>query len=1317
MSRAAALLVLPLLLPLVPLAEASGEGKARWLGPTGMLEGWHVRVPVRVENPLHREVLDGVATYDLRLGDALLESGWTVSRKGSSVALESFELDPDSIRVVEYRALPGGDPTDGVLVREVPSRARTGLYDATRAFNNRTQPDVHVEWVIPGSLPANGTRTFYVYADTLTNGKKAPASYPEASLAPIDGRGWISRGTTLYGTAHDMTLVGLENDTQVRVDVYSGSKPVPLSQFGDNPNPMTLHQGTVITATVGTQKLIRVVADKPVAALGAVSPLLQGMNILRPTPPFAGPIPSTNGGLVGTEFIIPGGHAAIAVLHISGGDAALARVRIGNDERTVTVSSSNPVAAISFFDGMNTPIDDGPFRLAATAPVMVLEWPGLGIAQMPSVWGAPTGSRLVGIPFTGRFCQADNTCNVAAKPPCTAGKVLFDKQTHLGRAIVTVLDEATSVRGRDLLTSALAFPRESRTKVMEKGVNITPGRAVIAEYVPEGMNIQLGPGCPLMLHTVRQPEETGYHDRGRIQAWAGSTAQHQRLVTPVGSNGTHFYSYWPVAIAAHHNGTLIEVHQDGAPPIVKRVGKGDVVDVPGNDANPIGVLNPLRIEASKPVAVLGRNHAGGWFAGFDDSLRVVPAGTPQYRGYLVSLEPASLSTEPMQGIAAPGKGATFRLLVKNLAKDDQGRSVADDVELRMGALPAGWTTEISETSFRLEGGASKEVILKVSPPEEAEEGDRATFSLTAHSGGNPAMMDRLQVITIIRASYEVGIWYDRVEAPPGKTVTLDPEETKELKVVVKNLASVPDRITVRATPTSPDWKLKFDDAPANLMEVALDPGEVRTLSLRVTAPPTKAAQTNVEVRATSTSDASASDKADATARVRADVRIALLANETLAEGRPGDLVTLRVLFENRGTDRVSIKFNTTGAIPPGWDRPVTRHGGYEIDEISGIVPGTQVPLDVTVRIPSNASRGDRAGLQFFVETMPQFVGDPVLREAIDLVVLAGARHDLTPIDPVSSLSLGFQDQVRAQLSIANAGNGQETLRVVPTRVPEGAGVVVGDAARVPVGGRGVVEMAVAFPPSTPAGTYAIAADLVAEDGHVLPWTFNVTVPERRIATLAPQGPLTGIAGVTERVRFDVANGGNVPLRIPPRLLLPDGWQHRWSDEGMLAPGASQVLTLELLAPREAAPQVYAIEIDPTWASADPIRWDLRTVVLGADALLQQGSVNVRLRNTGTGDAYGVEVILMQGATPVDRAVLQRLPADGNATAILAPRPGETGELRVLVDNETKYTPGVLAIAVSGEAGGRNVPEPGLAPLAILAALAALAVGRRLRRNG
>ena len=1309
-----ALLLLAPLVPFAPAAAQAAEPQARWFGPTGMLEGWHVRIPVSVENPLPRDVVHGVATYDLRLADALIQAGWVTSRKGSSTLLESWEMDPDSVRVVEYRSFAGSAPHDGILVGEVASKAATRLYDTTRPYNNRTQPDLHVEWVMPGVTPANGTRHFFILVDTLANGRKDAPSYAEADMAAIEARGWVGRGTTLYGVAGRLTLVGLENDTRARVEVYSGSRPIPLTSSGEGSfrNPVLLNLSETVDLNLAENgAVVRIVSDRPLVALGYPS------NAQR----VGGVVPSANGGVLGTEFLVPArGYAVMAVM---AGAPALVTTSTGE---FLSVAPGSNVAPIQLVDANRAPFMEV-VRVRASAPIMMLAWPNAtGKTQFPSVHGAPTGSRVVGIPHVAEFCGANSqangqgsteNCNPAPRPPCTTGNVEY-KRMAVGGVLATSLSGSLAIRGRDALRSTLAFPVQS-DRVAAQGATLSEGLRSSFEVLPLERTTNLGgAACPLVLHTTKDTRDASFLDQGDIVAWGGTDGTNA-VSGAIGSpGGTAFHTFWPSAVIAHHNGTTVIVTQEGKPDVRRTLGKGDLLEVAGT------LRSAATIHADKPLVVLPKplgtgadapGGAGGWFAGFDDSLRVRQAGTPQYRGYLVSLEPATASTEPMQGLAPPGSHATYKLLVKNLAKDDRGQPVADVVDLLLEPPGEGWSAELSHSTLRLQGGQSAEVTVKVTPPPDAKEGDKTRLAVSAASQGNPRMTDRIQAITTVRASYEVGVWYDRENAPPGKTITLDPEETRDVKVVVKNLAAVPDRVTVVATPTSSEWRAAWGSSPAAITTLDLEPGESRTLTLRLTAPAAKASQTNLEVRATSEGDGSASAKQDATARVRAEVRIALLAEETVVEAAPGTQAVMRVVFENRGNDRVGIRFNTTGALPDGWTRAEVRSGEYAIDELAGIVPGGSVPLDVVLSVPPGASRGDRANVHFFVETLPQFAGDPILRDAIDLLVLAGARHDLAPLDPPSTLSLGLQQDLRAQLSIENGGNGAELLRVVPTDVPAGANVVVGDPARVPVGGRGAVEMTVTFPAATVAGTYRVAADVVAEDGHVVPWTFNVTVPERRAAALAPLGPLQGTAGLAETVRVEVANVGNVELRMPPALAAPPGWTLAWGDApSILHVGESAVLTLRVQAPRAAASEVYSFAADPSWAAAAPLAWDLRTVALSAQAAHDGAGVAVKLTNAGTGDALDVDVLLVQGTVEVDRVVLQRVPPGATSTAILAPRPGVGGDLRVVVDNGTRYADEPQVLTVSGTPPGREVPAPGLATLALAIVLCAL-LARRARR--
>lgn len=1276
----------------MPAEAAPALQQARWLGPTGMGEGWHVRLAYAVTNPGQTELLDATAGVDVPLGELLLEAGWAASRKGGALRPESFELDETSIRVVEYRNLLQGSPAGPLLLGEVASRATPGLFDASRPYHNKTQPDLRVEWVLPGTTPAGATRHFYVYADTKGNGVKGPAGHPEAQMGPIDGRYWVSRGTVLYGVASQLRVFGAEDGTTVQVDVYQGARPTPL-QVGigaDSSNPRVLNRSEMARYDLGDDaRVVRVSASKPVVALGT------GPDPNR----YGGVVPSLDGGVRGRTFLLP--PAGIGAMVLTPDTPAV-----------VTVDADAPVpmaapGAVGFqtavlLGDVPPPVHLRPLHVVtADKAVTLLAWPDApGVTQFPTHHGAPVGSRLGGLPYEGHFCGPPASpngrpCRPVQEPPCDSENLEFRD----GQLVAFSYDNRSQVRGRDLLTGDLSFPRSAGGVVVSRTAKeVTAGTfwrtAVVAEDCPVEVFASVGAEDPRLLEGTR------------LSAFGGVAGN---LVGPLGGVGARrFFTPWDVHVVAFHNGTDVEVRAPGKPALTRGLGASDLMTVDASsDA-------PVEIRATKPVALLGIE-PGAYFAGLDRSLVVERVGKPEYRGWLVSLEPAAGLTEPVVGVAAAGRSATYDLVVRNLAKDELGRGVADNVRLTVDAPAEGWDATLSETSLRLGGGESRTVTLTVTPAADVEEGAPLRISVHAASEGNPAMADHVGVVTVVRAAYAIDAWFDREDGPKARTLTVDPGATQKATVVVKNVAAVPDRVSLAAASLSADWKTQWADVGAELVETDLAPGESRAFSLVVTAPPGNASQSVVEVTATSLGDGAAAEKISATVRVRADIRIALGADEPTVEALPGETARFRVEFHNRGADRVSIRFNATGLLPDGWGPVVTRQGGYVLDELSGIAPGEILPLDVEVPIPAAARHGERAGIQFFVETIPQFVGDPVRRESIDLLALAAQRHDLAVLDAPATLVPDNEGNVRARLVLQNGGNGAENLTVVPLETPRGVGIGLGALVHVPVGERATLPMTLRIAPTTTPGVYPVVAQVVASDGHALPWSFNVTVPERALARLVPLSPARGIAGLDSEVRIEVSNVGNAPLRLPPRLDLPVGWAPPvW--EGPLAtlePGASAPFTLRLRAPADAPSGIRALAPDPAWAGGEGFGWDLRTVSLRATLAEDGTGVRVLVSNDGTGDAEDVDVVLLRGDEVVDRATLPRVPAGERTAALLAPREGASdGPLTVLVDNASRYVEQPLSLAVTG-AARQEAPAPGL--LLACAALALAAVGLRRSR--
>lgn len=1275
----ALLVVLLLAAPLLPVAPAAGTTAEWWGNPSGMLDGWHIRVPVAVKNPGTRDLHNAVVGHDLDLSTALLEAGWTSGKQGAARRLQAFELDERSLRVLEYTSLDPASPSYGVLLTdpERPVDVRYGFLDRTGGYNNRTQPDLHVEWVAEGRFAPGATRYFMIYADIKANGDKGPVAYDADAWAPLESQRWVARGTTLVGRATLLQIVGLEDDTTALVEAYAGGRPVPITAGSGSSftNPMRLNKGQQVVLDLSTTTLlVRIRSDKPVvAADGTVG---------------TGFIPSTDGTLLGRSFSF-GARFGAAIITTQG--TARITVEPGGESFEVPPQSVRVLPGEAMVR-----------HVKSDTPILLQAWPhGLARHQLATPNGAPIGARLVGYPFHGVFSlstEPGGPGEGGVVPPGRAPCTSSNQGVHPGELLVAAFEGEAWFRGRDFLTGNLFLPRGDAGAPAQTSARATgtlPWRGAVDSVTNP---------CPFVFHSA-PPEGVDFLPTGSLLAFGGQSAS--RVVgtgMPIGGrNATSFLVYEDVTVVALHNGTSVTVKRAAGTDRPIGLAQGDAANVT------VTTGAWMRVEATKPV-ILIPDGPGGWFAGVDESLAVQRLGPADYRGYLVSIEPAGDAAEPMVGVAAPGKPATYKLIVRNLAKDARGAPVTDTVRISTTPLPDGWTATLSETAVRLGGGESREVTLTILPPAEVEEGTSVTLGVTAASDSLPAMADRLQVVTLIRARYGVDAWLDREGGPKSRTLVFEQGQQSRLTVVVKNLASVQDRILVTATPLSPEWKASFPESARELTEVELQPGEVRALQLDIRAPAEGGSQSLLDITATSLSDASAATKVTAGLRMRSDARIALDIEEAALETQPGDEARFRITFRNLGTEAVGIEFNTTGSLPPGWTRPETYVGEHVIDELEGLLPGSQTRLDLVARVPPGALRAQTANLHFVVHTIPQFVGDVVLKESADLRVIVAAQHDLRFTDATGDVVADETGLATGRVALRNLGNLDESLRVRPVDLPPDASFASPPPLQLPREGNGSLTASVRVPPTKPAGTYRADLELVADDGTTFPWRLNVTVLPRARVTLTADSPQESVAGVPTQAILEVRNDGNVPLSLPPQLVLPEGWRASWGNLTLreLPPGGAAAVPFELLVPRSAGDGRHEVRTDPQWADGAPLAWDVHTVRLRVE-VLDRPSPTVRVQNDGTGDARDVVVELVEDGVPRDQVVLRRIPAGSSSLAVLVAPPGGDRDVTLRVDPVQRYgdAPQEFAVRVDGQNG---VPSP------LWLLVAALAVGALLRRR-
>jgi uncharacterized membrane protein len=1184
-----------LLAPGLLSVPAQSEPVARWHGPTGMNEGWHVRIPVTVHNPSQVRLENATVGRDILLAEELIGAGWVSSRQGSADRLDSFLLDERSIRVIEYTNFTsGGAPRP---LGEAVSRVQLGALDQTRAYQNRTQPDVHVEWTIPGGIAPAQTRHFMIQLDTLLNGAKDSAGYAEQEIGELGGRYWISRGTLLFGVGSRVTLVATETDTDVLVEIHAAGGWTP-AEFPDPnvKNPVRVQEGTPIAIDLGDRPhLVRLTSASGVIALGTSS---------NAPGSFGGPAPSTDDGIMGKTFRLPPVGKGYVVY------SPVGRAEVTLDDGPISTIAPGSVQAFQ-----TTPVGERDFHIVpehvirSNTPVLVFAWPdAVGKTQFATPWGTPVGSRLVGLPYLGNFCgppppgaaQEARECIPQPLPPCTTDNIGFSG----GEMIVTGLAEESFVRGRDLQTAELTHPKTVTGRVSSTAATLDRGE-------PLRMKTEAASGgkaCPVLLYATPSATEPGFGEAPLVAFGGRSAPGALAISTPIGGkDAREFVAYAPVNAVAYYDGTQIRVTQEGRS---SSHGLGDGSSVLVNAT----LASPAIIHASKPVVLLP--HDGeGYFAGIDRTLTVSRHGPAEYRGYLVGLRAAEGGAEPLVGVAGPGSPALYRLEVTNLAKDHLGRPVSDDIEISLDAAPPGWTFEATPERLSLAGGASGTVEVRLTPPPEMVGNAPLRTSVHARSVGNPNMADRVSIVTVVRPSYDIDMWFEQEGGVKSRSLVFDRDETLDVSVVVKNLAVIPDRVVLSATAYDPAWSIEIEGARSGFREVPLDAGQSRTIQVRITAPSANASTSLLEANAISLSDASAAAKVAAHAKIRVATNMALHAPHPVIEGAPGSTVRFRVELENRGEGALAAKFNASSTLPEGWAAPIVMHGEHAIDELSGILPHTSVPLDVTITIPTGALRAEQALIHMAVETLPQTVGDAIMREGLDLTLLVGLRRDLDVTGPGRKVDAIPGTEVEILLDVQNAGNGAETLRVLVDDLPPGVSMIPDPPLTVESPGTGTLRARLSIPEQLPAADHAIALKVMTQDGAEIPQSVELRVPERAAAQVVPLDPTAILPGKASLIRVEIVNVGNTALPLPPVFLAPDGWTIEASAEPTtLDPGGSARGTIALLAPRSEGSPFLEIPFAPDWAAGAPLEVEIQHVEVG-----RRGRAEPRRRRCGRPD--------------------------------------------------------------------------------------------------
>ncbi|HWG89544.1 MAG TPA: NEW3 domain-containing protein [Candidatus Thermoplasmatota archaeon] len=1088
------LLAAPPFLALSPVSAQSGSGDpattpATSVDPAWWSPEWHFRVPVTVTAALPATGKDLPQDFALDLvrypvevevdfRPLLVAAGFA---RGTS--LRGFTLDADSIRVI-------GPDAQGAI-RELPSAFYPGWLDRRNdAYDPVLNPHGTVSWIVEGPVKAGETLTFYLYFDSLENGKKPVAGYrtqdafglptrDAVTMGHLDSLYWTSPGTLLYGYAAEGTslnqaveILGLHRNTTVQVFGYSDGVPNTVPR-----ETLKVDYGTVRVVSVPAGP-VKVVANKPIVAgnrLGAGGTVYY---------------PSTSGGPLGSDFLI----------------TARARSPVDNalvtapfQAATVTVSTLGPNNVPQPESQVSVPLrgsqlvtlpEKGPVVVNATdsagRPVPVLlRNRGDNGAILPSMTGAGLGLSLHTYTTSGAILQ------LGALAPATLE--VFSK----GRTIDTV-------------------------KLAGKNVTERP------YYLFAGQGAFQG-GDALFV-TKDGP------------FWAYDSLKDHALGALGGRAGRTF----DFLVESRFKAVLIPF--SGDTDVVAVRGDGARLEFPGLNPGSVTELGPGRysLTATKPVTIIltGTQFTdyGMLFSGRLPSPKTT-LGPLQWGGRLVELT----TPRPLEFVEA-GQTLKVPVTVTNKGRTISGANLPDSVTLELlteNGLPEGWKVNLVPLQVNdLGTGESRRLELLVEVPADAKAGNVTELTLVATSNANPLAGDRLTVGFEPRSQFDVSLRFDDDSALQFQP--LDAEGRATFTLIVANTGNVPDTVSVNLPSILDGWKVNLSapdrglstEQPRSSLRIPLAPGAFEVLKLTTKAPPGNTGFLPLYVTAKS-SGSPTQRQVLAVSVVAADSDVALEGPATLS-ALPGEVAEYNLTLRNKGGP-TTVVLSTAGSLPPGWvARLLTKPLGSDrfTEEMTVNLAAKDDPqgadrVAVKLLVTPAASASAFISIPLEVVAKPPVQGSRGEARFLATTVVA-ARHDL-------SATLGEDGRT---LRLVNRGNGPESFRFALGAAPEGWTVTLPDAvAALPRDGNITRTLLVTPAASALAGQHEVRLVAVFEDGERLTVPITITLGEaaRLTLNLSTTSLATYPGGLAE-VRGSLRSTGTVPavatLRLEgnPRLI-------------------------------------------------------------------------------------------------------------------------------------------------------------------------------------
>jgi uncharacterized repeat protein (TIGR01451 family) len=300
-----------------------------------------------------------------------------------------------------------------------------------------------------------------------------------------------------------------------------------------------------------------------------------------------------------------------------------------------------------------------------------------------------------------------------------------------------------------------------------------------------------------------------------------------------------------------------------------------------------------------------------------------------------------VSISPSENSAVSRRTVTFNVTVRNTGtvQDTYDLTVSDNAVLS-------WSPGLSQNSITLGVGASGTATLSVTIPAGTADGASDIITVTATSRADSAATDSVNCIArcVNPLDIEVSISPDFRSGRPESTLTYT--------VTVTNTGTVSDTYDLAKSDNVvvPNWTSSLSKTPVG----PLEPGASENVTLSVTIPQGTLEGVSHRITVTAASKANSMVKDNDNCVARA-----------IESPRPGVEVTIYPSSRENisgGTLRYSVTVTNTGNVENDYDLSAIDNLGWSLtllpSSVTGVAPGEDEQVALTVEIPDNAADGD-----------------------------------------------------------------------------------------------------------------------------------------------------------------------------------------------------------------------------------------------------------------------------------------------------------------------------------------------------------------------